>query len=538
MIETQIKTTIEIPSGLSLSGKMEPYQEEILAGEALNFIMNLHRRFNAKRKFLLEKRQDRQRAFDAGVWPDFLPETKMIRETEWKVEPVPPDIQDRRVEITGPVNRKMVINALNSGAKVFMADFEDSHSPTWKNCMEGQVNLKDAVRKTIEYVNPSDGKVYRLNDETAVLFVRPRGWHLEEKHVLVDDEPVSASLFDFGLYFFHNAHALLASGTGPYFYLPKLESHLEARLWDEVFIYAQDYFGIPYGTIKATVLIETLPAVFELDEILYELRQHSAGLNCGRWDYIFSYIKKFRNHPNRILPNRDQVSMTVPMMQAYTDLVIRTCHIRGAHAMGGMAAQIPVRDDKEANVAAIGKVRLDKQREVLDGHDGTWVAHPGLVPVAMEVFDRHMKTPNQLSNLRKDVVASAPGLIRVPTGTITEEGMRVNINVGILYLESWLRGVGAAALYNLMEDAATAEICRTQLWQWVHYPSYLSNGVKVTETLYDRLRDEELEKIEKMKGTAEFNRGKFKEAVEVFDALVKGDQFTEFLTIPAYQLID
>jgi malate synthase len=527
----------QTPLGIQIKGATPAPYMEILTPEALEFLQALHVRFNERRKKLLRDRVIRQEAFDAGVMPNFLPETQDIRESDWTVAPIPEDIWDRRVEITGPVDRKMVINALNSGAKVFMADFEDSNAPYWSTNMEGQINLRDAIRREIEFVNPN-GKTYQLNKETATLFVRPRGWHLEEKHLQIDEQPASGALVDFGLYFFHNVRELIKRGSGPYFYLPKLESHLEARLWNEVFVFAQNYLGIPQGTIKATVLIETLPAAFELHEILHELQHHSAGLNCGRWDYIFSYIKKFRNNRHKILPNRDQVNMTVPFMKAYSDLVIQTCHKRGAHAMGGMAAQIPIKDDPEANTAALEKVRLDKLREVMNGHDGTWVAHPGLVSVAKEVFDRHMPWPNQFHNLRRDVDVTAKDLVQTPTGTITEEGIRTNINVGILYVESWLRGAGAAALYHLMEDAATAEISRSQLWQWIHRHCYTVSGVAITVDLYEKLKREELVKIKAMLGEETYHSGRFEEAIEIFDRLVKNDTLEEFLTINAYTYLN
>lgn len=536
MIATQ-SATVDTPLGIRIRGEVKPEYREILTQEALDFIMALHEHFNERRKKLLQRRIERQESFDAGYMPEFLPETRQIRESDWQVAPVPAEIQDRRVEITGPVERKMVINALNSGAKVFMADFEDSNAPFWSNNIEGQINLRDAITGEIEYINLDNGKEYRLNEETAVLFVRPRGWHLEEKHLEIHEQLASGALVDFGLYFFHNVHELLRKGSGPYFYLPKLEGHLEARLWNDVFVFAQSYLGIKKGTIKATVLIETLPASFELHEILYELRDHSAGLNCGRWDYIFSYIKKFRNNQHKTLPNRDQVTMTVPFMKAYSDLVIQICHQRGAHAMGGMAAQIPIKGDENANFCAMEKVRQDKLREVINGHDGTWVAHPALVSVAMEIFDEHMKTPNQIANKRRDVQVTARDLIQTPTGTITEEGIRTNINVGILYVESWLRGNGAAALYNLMEDAATAEISRSQLWQWIHHHCYTVSGAHVTVELYEDLKAEELIKIRETIGVEKFEEGKFTQAVELFDQLIKAPKLEEFLTVPAYELI-
>lgn len=511
---------------------------EILTPEALAFLKQLHLKFDERRKELLADREARQKDIDQGIYPQPLADTKHIRERDWEVAPLPNDLLDRRVEITGPVDRKMIINALNSGAKVFMADFEDSNSPTWANNLAGQINLKDAVNRTISFENPDNGKQYKLNDEVATLMVRPRGWHLEEKHVEIAGEPISGSLFDFGLYFFHNAKTLISNGSGPYFYLPKLESHLEARLWNDVFIFAQEYIGIPQKTIKATVLIETILASFELHEILYELKDHSAGLNCGRWDYIFSFIKRFRNHPDFVFPDRAKVTMTVPFMKAYTTAVIKACHKRNVHAIGGMAAQIPIKSDPEANELALEKVRADKINEVRNGHDGTWVAHPGLVKVAKEVFDQHMPTRNQIHIKRHDVQIDPDKLLEVPNGTITEEGVRTNINVGILYIESWLRGVGAAALYHLMEDAATAEISRTQLWQWIKYEITLEDGRMMTEELYDQLKLDELTKIKAYVGDEAFNNGRFTEAIKLFDELVKADELKEFLTQPAYQLID
>ncbi|WP_448575999.1 malate synthase A [Thermomicrobium sp.] len=515
-------------------GRMTAEFAEILTEPALEFVASLHREFNVRRKQLLERRAERQRAIDAGHFPDFLPETAHIRQSEWRVAPAPPDLEDRRVEITGPVDRKMMINALNSGARVFMADFEDALSPTWENVVQGQINLRDAVRRTISFESP-DGRVYRLADKTATLVVRPRGWHLVERHVLVDGEPISASLFDFGLYFFHNAQELLARNTGPYFYLPKLESHLEARLWNDVFNFAQDRLGIPRGTIRATVLIETILAAFEMDEILWELRDHAAGLNAGRWDYIFSVIKKFRRHREFLLPDRAQVTMTVPFMRAYTELLVRTCHRRGAHAIGGMAAFIPSRRDPQVNEIALAKVREDKEREATDGFDGTWVAHPDLVPVALEVFDRVLgERPHQKHRLREDVQVTARDLldVRVPGGRITEGGLRNNVSVALQYLDSWLRGQGAAAIFNLMEDTATAEIARAQLWQWRVHCAQLDDGRPVTAELYAQIRDEELSKLGG-EGT-----GRLKEAREILDRLVLEDEFTDFLTYLAYEYID
>jgi malate synthase len=525
-------------SKITFNAAVSPAYKAILTDEALSFLVAIQEKFNARRIEVIKLREQRQAGIDQGIMPTFLPETKEIREGDWKCAPEPKDLLDRRVEITGPVDRKMVINALNSGAKMFMADFEDSNAPNWSNTMEGQINLRDANLKTITFENPKNGKQYKLNDEVATLLVRPRGWHLVEKHVLVNGEEMSGSLFDFGLYFFHNVKTLLANGSGPYFYLPKLESHLEARLWNDVFIFAQDYMGIPQKTIKATVLVETILASFELNEILYELRDHSSGLNCGRWDYIFSFIKRFRNVPGFIMPDRAQVGMEVHFMQSYSELVIQTCHKRGVHAMGGMAAQIPIKNDEEANNTALNKVKNDKLREAKAGHDGTWVAHPGLVKVAMDIFNEYMPDANQLVNLRDDVQVTEADLMTVPKGTITEEGLRININVGILYIESWLRGVGAAAIYNLMEDAATAEISRTQVWQWIKYGAKLDDGRSITYKMYQELLPEELVKIKSYVGEEAYENGKFTQAVELFDRLIKDENFIEFLTLPAYEMID
>jgi malate synthase len=526
-------------NGLELKHELNPEYASVLTPSALEFVVKLQRHFNKKRLELLKLREERQIRIDAGDSPDFLPETKAIREGDWTAAPIPADLQDRRVEITGPVDRKMIINALNSGAKVFMADFEDSNSPTWSNCIEGQINLRDAINKTISYENPENGKSYKLNAEIATLLVRPRGWHLPEKHVLVDGEVMSGSLFDFGLYFFHNAKNLLANGTGPYFYLPKMESHLEARLWNEVFILAQNELGVPQGTIKATVLIETITATFELHEIIYELREHMAGLNCGRWDYIFSYIKKFRNLDARfVLPERAQVTMAVPFMASYSKLVIQTCHKRKVHAMGGMAAFIPIKNDEAANNAAIDKVKADKLREVTNGHDGTWVAHPGLVKVAMDIFNEHMPTPHNYDITRAGEVYTQKDLLELPAGTITEAGLRMNINVGILYIESWLRGVGAAALHNLMEDAATAEISRTQVWQWIKNGSKLEDGRTITYELFKEILPSELEKVKVYVGEKSFESETMKRAIAMFDELVQVGDYKEFLTLPAYEEID
>ncbi len=502
--------------------------DEILSVPALEFVARLARAFEDRRRELLARRTGRQAEIDAGRLPDFLPGTERVRSDAWTVAPIPADLTDRRVEITGPVDRKMVINALNSGAQVYMADFEDSHAPTWRGTIEGQINLRDAVRGTIGFTSP-EGKAYRLAPRVATLVVRPRGWHLIEKHVLVDGRPVSASLFDFGLFFFHNAAALIAKGTGPYFYLPKLESHLEARLWNDVFLLAQETLGIPRGTIRATVLIETILAAFEMDEILFELREHSAGLNCGRWDYIFSCIKKFRNRPEWVLPDRAQITMDRHFLKSYVDLLIRTCHRRRIHAMGGMAAQIPIRNDPTANDAALARVRQDKLREVKAGHDGTWVAHPGLVPVAREVFDAHLGTaPHQLQVARDDVRVTARDLLTVPDGAITEAGLRLNVDVGIQYLAAWLAGTGCVPIYNLMEDAATAEISRTQVWQWVRHAARLADGRTVTPRLVRELTARELE--HKGEGVAL--------AARLFEEMMTGDEFPEFLTLVAYDHID
>jgi malate synthase len=526
-----------VHDAVEINGPLPPSYKSILTPDALRFLVALQRHFNPIRKMLLIDREQLQLRINNGWTPHFLQETASIREGKWCVNPVPPDLQDRRVEITGPVDRKMIINALNSGAKIFMADFEDSNAPSWDNTIEGQINLRDAINGIISYTNAETGKAYVLAEKTATLMVRPRGWHLVEKHLLIDQEPASASLVDFGLYFFHNARTLLEKGSGPYFYLPKLEHYKEARLWNEVFLFAQNYCDIPSGTIKATVLVETILAPFQLHEILWELREHSAGMNCGRWDYIFSFIKKFRTIPNHIFPDRSQVTMTVPFMRAYTQLVIKTCHEREAHAIGGMAAQIPVKNNPAANEAALEKVKADKLREVQDGHDGTWVAHPGLVQVAMEIFDRYMPEANQLSRKREDFNCSEEALLQVPEGTITEVGIRSNINVGILYLESWLRGNGAAAIHNLMEDAATAEISRTQIWQWLHYRAKLADGRVFDYELYENLRDDEIEQIQQTVGSLQYQQGYYIQAICLFNGLVVQDKFEEFLTLSAYDII-
>jgi malate synthase len=519
--------------GVQVLGEVTPAFAEILTPDALAFIAKLQRAFAARRTECLARREDRQAALDRGGSLDFLPETKEIREGDWTCAPIPADLRDRRVEITGPTDRKMVINALNSGAKMFMADFEDANSPTWANMIEGQINLRDAIRRTITFTNP-DGKKYQLKEKLAVLLVRPRGWHLLEKHVLVDGASVSGGLFDFGLYFFQNAKELIARGSGPYFYLPKMESHLEARIWNDVFKLAQDELGIPRGTIRATVLIETIPAAFEMDEILYELREHSAGLNCGRWDYIFSCIKRFRNKPDFLLADRALITMTTHFMRSYSLLCIQTCHRRNIFAMGGMAAQIPVKDNPAANEDAFAKVRADKEREAHDGHDGTWVAHPGMVQLALDAFNAVMPQPNQIERKRGDVKVSARDLLDFgPSGPITEAGLRQNISVGVQYLEAWLRGHGAVPLFNLMEDAATAEISRAQVWQWIRHPrGELSDGCKVTKELFRSVLAEELTKVKRFAGD------RFGVARELFDKITTDDNFAEFLTLPGYEKLD
>lgn len=522
-------------SGVEFLARAHPQQERVLTPEAMRFVVALQRRFNARRVELLAARAERQKRLDAGEKPDFLAATRNVRESEWTVAPIPADLSDRRVEITGPVDRKMIINALNSGAKVFMADFEDSNTPTWANQIEGQANLMDAVRRTITYSDAASGKEYKLNAKTAVLFVRPRGWHLEERHVRVDGQAISGSLFDFGLFLFHNVKELLTSGSGPYFYLPKLESYLEARLWNDIFIFAQKELGIPRGSIRATVLIETILAAFEMDEILYELREHSAGLNCGRWDYIFSYIKKFSNDAHAVLPDRAQVTMTTHFLRSYSKLLIRTCHRRNIHAMGGMAAFIPIKSDPVANEKAIAQVRTDKEREAGDGHDGTWVAHPGLVPVATEVFDRLMAGPNQIDKKLTEYQATASDLLKVPDGTITESGLRQNIAVGLGYVEAWLRGTGCVPLFNLMEDAATAEISRAQLWQWIHQNAQLTDGRRIDVDLCERIIEEELEKAKRLGDPA--RTAAFEKSAQLMRELIRAPRFVEFLTVPAYQQI-
>jgi len=521
-----------LPQGVELHATTAEKYEVVLTTEALAFVAALQREFNPTRLSLLEARVARQARLDAGERPNFLPETLSVREDTWTVAPLPADLLDRRVEITGPVDRKMIINALNSGAKVFMADFEDSTTPTWENVLDGQLNLRDAVRRTITYSDEKTGKQYALKENPAVLFVRARGWHLEERHVLVDGEYVSGGIFDFALYFFHNAKELLARGSGPYFYLPKMESHLEARLWNSIFVRAQELLGIPRGTIKATCLIETILATFEMDEILYELREHSAGLNCGRWDYIFSFIKKLAADETMLLPDRGQVTMGTPFMLAYSKLCIKTCHRRNVSAMGGMSALIPIKSDPVANEKALAGVRADKEREATNGHDGTWVAHPGLVPVAMEVFDRIMPGPNQIAKQLPDFHVTAAELLEVPAGTITEAGLKQNVAVGLGYLEAWLRGIGCVPLFNMMEDAATAEISRSQLWQWVHHHAKLEDGRAVTAELCDGYIDAELERARMAYPAVRYEA--YEHAAFLTRELIKTPKFQDFLTLPAY----
>ena len=538
-------TSHALPSGRTLpepalrirGGRIER-ADEVLGRPAQQLLIDLHRRFDGRRQELLAARWQRQEAIDAGVMPDFLPETREVRAGNWRIGPVPEDLRDRRVEITGPTDRKMVINALNAPVSAFMADFEDSCSPTWENLVQGQINLRDAVRRSIRYVDRSSGRIYQLGQRTPTLIVRPRGWHLPEKHVTVDGLAVSGALFDFAVFLANNHEELARRGTGPYFYLPKLENHLEARLWNDVFIAAQDALGLPRGTIKATVLIETLLAAFEMDEILYEMREHIVGLNCGRWDYIFSFIKKLRRWPQYTLPDRATVGMDRHFLKSYVDLLIQTTHRRGAHAMGGMAAQIPIRNDAAANDAAMARVRADKLREAQAGHDGTWIAHPGLADVARAPFDAVMPGPNQLQVARADVQVAAADLLLVPDGAITEEGMRTCIRVGVQYLESWLRGGGCVPLYHLMEDAATAEICRAQLWQWIHHGAHTSDGRPVTVERFDRVLGEELDRIHRELGRTRVSGGVFPTAVRLFDQMTKQDSFEEFLTLRAYELLE
>ena len=528
----------KIPAGIVLKAKSLPEYGAVLTPEALAFVAELQRNFGAERNRLLALREARAKRFAKGELPDFLPETRSVRDGSWLVAPIPADLQDRRVEITGPADRKMVINALNSGARVFMADFEDSTSPVWDNLIRGQMNLRDRWSGVMEHRDPDTGKKYALVKNPAVLMVRPRGWHLPERHMTVDGEVVAGAFLDFGLYFFHNARRAMAAGSGPYFYLPKMESHLEARLWNSVFTYAQSRLGLPLGTIKATVLIETLPAAFEMDEIIYELREHMAGLNCGRWDYIFSFIKTLAANKKFVLPDRSQVVMSKAFLAAYSALLIKTCHRRAAFAMGGMAAQIPNRRDPEANQVALAKVTADKEREARNGHDGTWVAHPDLVPVAMNVFNALMPTPNQLYVKREDVNVGQKELLEIHKGTKTEAGFRENIRVGVQYLEAWLRGRGAVPIYNLMEDAATAEISRSQIWQWLKFGATLDTGKKVTVKFFATCLAEEMKRVKQEIGVAAFAQGRFREAISIFRALSTSKDFEPFLTLPAYRKID
>ena len=526
-------------NSLSINASLKEGYDAILTPEALAFVQELEERFGDRRRALLQKRAERQQRINAGELPDFLPETKHIREDAWEVAPVPQDLQDRRVEITGPAEPKMIINALNSGAKVFMADIEDALSPTWERIVEAQMALRDAVRQTLQFTNP-DGKRYELNKEgLAVLIVRPRGWHLDEKHITLNGQPISGSLFDFGMYFFHNAHERIERGTGPYYYIPKLESHEEAALWNDVFAYAEERLSVPHGSIKATILIETITAVFEMHEILHALKDYIVGLNCGRWDYIFSFIKRFHQRRDFVLPDRSQVTMTTHFLKSYSELLIQTCHKRNAFAMGGMAAQIPVKNDDAANDKAFAAVKADKEREASYGHDGTWVAHPALIPVAMEVFDRLMPSPNQRDKKREDVQVSAADLLAIPQGEITEAGLRNNINVCVRYTTAWLMGSGAVPIFNLMEDAATAEIARTQLWQWVHHADVkLEDGREITLELIKGWFPEELDAIKADIGEEAFANAPFAKAGEIILDLVAREDFVEFLTLPAYDALD
>jgi malate synthase len=543
---THMPTTDRTPVGVAVRGPVRPGYERVLTPDALAFVAGLARAFEPRVAELLARRRERQARLDVGESFDFLRDTGAIRAADWAVSPLPADLLDRRVEITGPTDRKMVINALNSGASVFMADFEDANSPTWDNLVEGQANLADAVRRIISYTAPETGKRYALHERIAVLFVRPRGWHLVERHLTVDGRPVPAALFDFGLFLFHNAKEQLARGTGPYFYLPKMESHLEARMWNDVFLRAQSALGIPRGTIKATCLIETLPAAFEMDEFLWELREHSCGLNCGRWDYIFSFIKKRGGDPSAVLPDRSQVTMDKGFLAAYSTLLVKTCHRRRVHAMGGMAAQIPIKDDPRANAIALEKVRADKLREVGAGHDGTWVAHPALVPIAREIFDAHMPGPNQLDVDRRDAAVTRDDLLRVPEGPRTEEGLRHNVRVGIQYIEAWLRGNGCVPLYHLMEDAATAEISRAQVWQWLHHGATVG-GTPLGVDRFARVVEEEMQLLRRAgKGGAPtegsagggVGAGRLAEARELFVRLCTTPRFEEFLTVAAYDVLE
>jgi malate synthase len=529
-------STVTQPT-VTILGTQGAAEAKILTPKALDFLGALAANFEPERQRLLAARVARAEALRQGKLYDFLPETASVRQGAWRVAPIPADLEDRRVEITGPVDRKMVINALNSGANVFMSDFEDSTSPTWRNVIDGQVNLRDAVRRQINFVSP-EGKQYQLQEKTATLFVRPRGWHLPEKHLLVDGQPISGSLFDFGLYFFHNAAELKARGSGPYFYLPKMESHLEARLWNSVFNFAQDALGLPRGTVRATVLIETLPAAFEMDEILFELKDHSAGLNCGRWDYIFSFIKKFSDREDLALPDRSTITMDRHFLKSYVALLIETCHRRGIHAMGGMAAQIPIKRDAAANDAAMERVRQDKLREVKAGHDGTWVAHPGLVPIAKAVFDEHMHTTNQISVAKPAVHIQAADLLAVPEGDITRKGVEMNIDIGLRYLAAWLDGMGCVPIYDLMEDAATAEISRAQLWQWAHHGGRTTEGVTLDVAAVAATLPVVLARIQQELGEQKFAASKFNAAAKLFEQMIAAKQMPEFLTSVAYDSID
>jgi malate synthase len=528
---------MSIPAGLAVTGPMAPGFELVLTADALGLIAALHRKFDQRRQELLAARAERQRRWDAGALPDFLPETKVVRDGDWRVGAIPADLQDRRVEITGPTDRKMIINALNSGAKVFMADCEDATSPTWANVIGGQRNMMDRWQGKIDFTDPANGKTYTLGPKPAVLMVRPRGWHLMEAHIKVDGAEVAGGIVDFALYLTHNHKALKAAGTGPYFYLPKLESHLEARLWNDVFVAAQQALGIPAGTIKATVLIETLPAAFQMDEILFELKEHIVGLNCGRWDYIFSFIKSLNAKPDYVLPDRGQVVMGKAFLKAYSDLLIKTCHRRGAFAMGGMSAAIPNRKDAAANEKAFAAVAADKLREVSAGHDGTWVAHPDLVLIAERVFNEHMTGPNQLSVMRADVAVTAQDLLQIHEGNRTEDGLRLNIRVGVQYIEAWLRGFGAVPLYNLMEDAATAEISRTQVWQWIRHGATLADGRTVTAAMFEACLSGEMAKLREVLGPSVYDVGRFPEAIRLFHQLATGKELETFLTLSAYRLI-
>ena len=525
----------KVASNIEILGPILPGFEEILSSEALCFLQELEQRFAERRKSLLEQRIERQIELDRGIMPDFLEATTHIRNSQWKVRPAPLDLQDRRVEITGPTDRKMVINALNSGAKVFMADFEDANSPTWKVGIEGQINLRDAVLRKIDFQAPN-GKQYALNSEVATLMVRPRGWHMVEKKALLGGQPISASFFDFGLFYFHNAKALIERGSGPYFYLPKMESHQEARLWEDVISFSENYLGLEHGSTRVTVLIETIMAAFEMDEILYELRDHIVGLNCGRWDYIFSFIKRFQKHPDFILPDRSEVTMTSHFLRSYSLLLIQTCHKRGAHAMGGMAAQVPIKNDVEANELAMAKVRADKEREASDGHDGTWVAHPALVPIAAEIFNRHMPEANQLTVMREDVAVTAADLLRQTTGNITLAGFQNNVSAALNYMAAWLSGQGCVAIHNLMEDAATAEIARAQLWQWLHFQDgVMDSGERVSVQLLDEEIAKELNSIRVRVGEDAFINGNYEKAAQLFRQIIVAEEFSEFLTLVAYE---